>query len=48
MRCQIQQRENCWLGSPNWRNSPGEEKRKAEFKVGEKGGVSVYGLGGFR
>jgi len=28
--------------------SSGKKSGKLEFKVDEKGGVSVYGLGGFR
>lgn len=33
---------------PNWRNRPVREKSgELQFKVGEKGGVSVYGLGRF-
>ena len=45
---QSQRRKNCWPASPNLRSKRQSKKSgKLEFKVSEKGGVSVYGLGRF-
>ena len=46
--CQNLRKRNCSRASPSWKKkAEGRKKGVLEFRVGEKGGVSVYGLGRF-
>ena len=47
LRCRNRPKKNCYNASLSWNTGGSREKGELDFKVGEKGGVSVYGLGRF-